>query len=101
MAVSLAQFITNPMVQRNLSLRSLAFLPVNPAVAVPVRSSRTLATLVQSRADSMLHDSALAGLAHQRNIDRDGSQVLVQLVFGASNPRSSQESLVKALEGGP
>ena len=100
MAVSLAQFITNPMVQRNLSLCSLAFLPVNPAVAVPVRSSRTLATLVQSRADSMLHDSALAGLAHQRNIDRDGSQVLVQLVFGASNPRSSQESLVKALEGG-
>ncbi|KZR84933.1 maltose ABC transporter periplasmic protein [Synechococcus sp. MIT S9504] len=100
MAVSLAQFITNPMVQRNLSLRSLAFLPVNPAVAVPVRSSRTLATLVQSREDSMLHESALAGLAHHRSIDRDGSQVLVQLVFGASNPRSSQKSLVKVLEGG-
>ena len=100
MAVSLAQFITNPMVQRNLSLRSLAFLPVNPAVAVPVRSSRTLATLVQSREDSMLHEAALAGLAHHRSIDRDGSQVLVQLVFGASNPQSSQKSLVKALEGG-
>jgi len=100
MAVSLAQFITNPMVQRNLSLRSLAFLPVNPAVAVPVRSSRTLATLVQSRKDSMLHESALAGLAHHRNLNRDGSQVLIPLVFGASNPQSSLESLLKALEGG-
>ena len=100
MAVSLAQFITNPMVQRNLSLRSLAFLPVNPAVAVPVRSSRTLATLVQSREDSMLHESALAGLAHHRNLNRDGSQVLIPLVFGASNPQSSLESLLKALEGG-
>jgi len=100
MAVSLAQFITNPMVQRNLSLRSLAFLPVNPAVAVPVRSSRTLATLVQSREDSMLHESALAGLAHHRNLNRDGSQVLIPLVFGASNPQSSLDSLLKALEGG-
>ena len=97
MAVSLAQFITNPMEQRNLSLRSRAFLPVNPAVAVPVRSSRTLATLVQAREDSMLHESALAGFAHHRNLDRNVSQVLVPLVFGASNPRSSQKSLLKAL----
>ena len=97
MSVSLAQFITNPMVQRNLSLRSLAFLPVNPAVAVPVRSSQTLATLVQSRENSMLHESALAGLAHHRNLDRDGAQVLVPLVFGASNPESSLKSLLKAL----
>ena len=100
MAVSLAQFITNPMVQRNLSLRSLAFLPVNPAVAVPVRSSRTLATLVQSREDSMLHESALARLNHHRNLNRDGSQVLVELVFGASTPQDSLQSLLKALEGG-
>ena len=97
MAVSLAQFITNPMEQRNLSLRSRAFLPVNPAVAVPVRSSRTLATLVQAREDSMLHESALAGFANHRNLDRNVSQVLVPLVFGASNPRSSQTSLLKAL----
>ena len=97
MSVSLAQFITNPMEQRNLSLRSRAFLPVNPAVAVPVRSSRTLATLVQAREDSMLHESALAGFAHHRNLDRNVSQVLVPLVFGASNPRSSQTSLLKAL----
>ena len=97
MAVSLAQFITNPMEQRNLSIRSRAFLPVNPAVAVPVRSSRTLATLVQAREDSMLHESALAGFAHHHNLDRNVSQVLVPLVFGASNPRSSQKSLLKAL----
>lgn len=101
MAVSLAQFVTNPMVQRNLSLRSLAFLPVNPAVAVPVRSSRTLATLVQSRDDSMQHESALAGLAHQRKLDRDGSQVLVPLVFGASSPKSSLDSLLQALKRRP
>ena len=99
-AVSLAQFLTNPMVQRNLSLRSLAFLPVNPAVSVPVRSSQTLATLVQSRKDSMLHESALARLAHHRNLARDGSQVLVPLVFGTSNPRSSLDSLLKALGSG-
>ena len=100
MAINLAQFITNPMVQRNLSLRSLAFLPVNPAVAVPVRSSRTLATLVQSRDDSVQYESALAQLAHHRNLDRDGSQVLIPLVFGASNPRSSLTSLLKALQSG-
>ena len=100
MAINLAQFITNPMVQRNLSLRSLAFLPVNPAVAVPVRSSRTLATLVQSRDDSVQYESALAQLAHHRNLDRDGSQVLIPLVFGASDPRSSLTSLLKALQSG-
>ena len=98
MAVSLAQFITNPMVQRNLSLRSLAFLPVNPAVAIPVRSSRTLATLVQSRDDAMHHQSALAGLAHHRNLNRDGSQSLVPLVFGATTPEASLESLLKTLK---
>ena len=83
-----------------LHLRSLAFLPVNPAVAVPVRSSYTLATLVQSREDSMLHESALAGLAHHHNLDRDEAQVLVPLVFGASNPRTSLNSLLKALGSG-
>ena len=98
MALSLAQFITNPMVQRNLSLRSLAFLPVNPAVSVPVRSSRTLAALTKSREDSMLHSSALADLADRRNLDGNGSQVLVPLVFGALNPRSSLDALLKALE---
>lgn len=99
-AISMMQFITNPMVQRNLSLRSLAFLPVNPTVSLPVRSSQTLQTLVQSKNDSMQHEASLARLAHHRNLDRKGSQAIVQLVFGASSPRSSLESLIKFLKNG-
>jgi len=99
-AISMMQFITNPMVQRNLSLRSLAFLPVNPTVSLPIRSSQTLQTLVQSRNDSMQHEASLARLAHHRNLDRKGSQAIVPLVFGASSPRSSLESLIKFLKSG-
>tara|TARA_B100000073_G_scaffold265705_1_gene225321 strand:- start:1214 stop:1558 length:345 start_codon:yes stop_codon:yes gene_type:complete len=99
-AINMMQFITNPMVQRNLSLRSLAFLPVNPTVSLPVRSSQTLQTLVQSRNDSMQHEASLARLAHHRNLDRKGSQAIVPLVFGASSPRSSLESLIKFLKSG-
>tara|TARA_Y100001933_G_scaffold176529_1_gene174984 strand:- start:624 stop:1874 length:1251 start_codon:yes stop_codon:yes gene_type:complete len=97
-ALNLAQFITNPMVQRNLSLRSLAFLPVNPAVALPVKSSGTLATLVQSRADSAEHEMALGQIAHHRELSSIGSQSLVQLVFGAATPQASAYSLLEALE---
>ena len=99
-AISMMKFITNPMVQRNLSLRSLAFLPVNPAVSLPVRSSQTLETLVQSRDDSMQHEASLARLAHHRNLDRNGSQAIVPLVFGASSPRSSMDTLIKFLKSG-
>ena len=99
-SINMMQFITNPMVQRNLSLRSLAFLPVNPTVSLPVKSSQTLQTLVQSRDDSMQHEASLARLAHHRNLDRQGSQAIVPLVFGASSPRSSLDSLVKLLNDG-
>ena len=84
--------------QRNLSLRSLAFLPVNPAVALPVKSSGTLATLVQSRADSAEHEMALGQIAHHRELSSIGSQSLVQLVFGAATPQASAYSLLEALE---
>ena len=100
-ALDLAQFVTNPMVQRNLSLQSLAFLPVHPAVALPVKSSSTLATLVQSRADSTEHELALAQIAHHPELAGIGSQTLVQLVFGTTTPRSSSDSLLQALETQP
>ena len=100
-ALNLARFITNPMVQRNLSLQSLAFLPVNPSVALPVKSSKTLATLVQSRADSAEHEMALAQIAHHPELASIGSQTLVQLVFGTKTPRASTNSLLEALEKQP
>ena len=99
-AISMMKFITNPMVQRNLSLRSRAFLPVNPAVSLPVRSSKTLETLVQSRDDSMQHEASLVRLVHNRNLDRNGSQAIVSLVFGASSPGSSMDTLIKFLKSG-
>jgi len=100
-ALNLARFITNPMVQRNLSLQSLAFLPVNPSVALPVKSSKTLATLVQSRADSAEHEMELAQIAHHPELASIGSQTLVQLVFGTKTPRASTNSLLEALEKQP
>ena len=99
-AISMMKFITNPMVQRNLSLRSRAFLPVNPAVSLPVQSSKTLETLVQSRNDSMQHEASLTRLVHNRNLDRNGSQAIVPLVFGASSPGSSMDTLIKFLKSG-
>ena len=100
-ALNLARFITNPMVQRNLSLQSLAFLPVNPSVALPVKSSKTLATLVQSRADSAEHEMELAQIAHHPELASIGSQTLVQLVFGTKTPRASTNSLLEVLEKQP
>ena len=100
-SLNLARFITNPMVQRNLSLQSLAFLPVNPSVALPVKSSKTLATLVQSRADSAEHEMELAQIAHHPELASIGSQTLVQLVFGTKTPRASTNSLLEALEKQP
>ena len=48
-AINLTHYITNAMVQRNLSLRSLAFLPVNPNVDISDPSSTTLTTLVAAK----------------------------------------------------
>ncbi len=97
-AIDMMRFITKPMVQRKLSLRSKIYLPVNPTVSLPVGSSEILSTLIQSRDNSTQYKASLAQIAHHTKLDDDDALGIVPLVFGASSPRSSLESLIKFLE---
>ena len=97
-AIKMMRYITQPMVQRKLSLRSKIYLPVNPTVSLPIGSSETLSTLIQSRDNSTQYRSSLAQIAHHTKLDDDDALGIVPLVFGASSPRSSLESLIKFLK---
>ena len=100
-AINLTHYITNAMVQRNLSLRSLAFLPVNPNVDVSDPSSTTLTTLVASKNAATQHEADLAGLVHQADLSSAVTPTLIPLIFGASNPQSSADALVQSLQRRP
>ena len=100
-AINLTHYITNAMVQRNLSLRSLAFLPVNPNVDISDPSSTTLTTLVSAQNAATQHEADLAGLVHQADRSNAVTPTLLLLIFGASNPQSSADALVQSLQSRP
>ena len=100
-AINLTHYITNAMVQRNLSLRSLAFLPVNPNVDISDPSSTTLTTLVSAQNAATQHEADLAGLVHQADRSSAVTPTLLLLIFGASNPQSSADALVQSLQSRP
>ena len=97
-AITLTHYITNAMVQRNLSVRSLAFLPVNPNVDVPVQGSGTLQTLMTSKNEARQYETDLAGLVHHRDLSSRITPKLIPLIFGAADPRSRSEALIDFLQ---
>ena len=100
-AINLTEYVTNAMIQRNLSLRSLAFLPVNPNVDVSDQNSTTLTTLVASKNAATQHEEDLAGLVHQVDLSSKVTPTLVPMIFGASKPQSSADALVQSLQRRP
>ena len=89
------------MIQRNLSLRSLAFLPVNPNVDVTDSTSTTLTTLVASKKAATQHEEDLAGLVHQVDLSSQINPTLIPLIFGDSTPQSSADALIQSLQRRP
>jgi len=100
-AINLTYYITNAMIQRNLSLRSLAFLPVNPNVDVTDSTSTTLTTLVASKKAATQHEEDLAGLVHQVDLSSQINPTLIPLIFGDSTPQSSADALIQSLQRRP
>ena len=94
-AINLTHYITNAMVQRNLSLRSLAFLPVNPNVDIsdPLHHPDDAGG---SQNAATQHEADLAGLVHQADRSSATTPTLIPLIFGASNPQSGADALVRA-----
>jgi maltose-binding protein MalE len=94
MAIALSEYVTNPLVQRNISLLSMSFVPVNPDVIIPTKSSKTLAALEQALKDTQKQGDDLAAVDGNRPLTQRMTKVLIPLVFGDSQPKNSADELV-------
>jgi len=100
MAIALSDFVTNPLVQRNLSLLSMSFVPVNPDVMIPTKSSKTLAALEQALEASQVQIDNLSVIDQDGPLSRRMTNLLIPLVFGVSQPNTSTDELIQILNQG-
>lgn len=98
MAVKLARFSIQPLVQRSLTLETLSFLPANPLVSVPVQSSSALAAMVLAEEQAGRLDSTVAGLNDGDPRVDQVNGVIVQLVFAVLEPAEAVERLLDILQ---
>lgn len=91
-------FATNPLVQRNLTLRLREVLPVNRFVRVPAESSMVLKAML--RAQQQAKDAeAIASEIHVNDPRLTPFQDLnTRLVFGESTPEETAAGLIKMLQ---
>ena len=97
MAIKLGDYITNPLVQRQDFLLSMSYLPVNPNVIIPTKSSKRLAAIAQARHQFQEHSSDLAALYARVLLFGQMSDVLTQVVSGVSQPNTSTDELISIL----
>lgn len=100
MAIALSDYVTNPLVQRNLSLLSMSFVPVNPDVMIPTKSSKTLASLEKALQASQVQGDNLNAIDQDGPLSRRMTNLLIPLVFGVSQPRTSTDELIPILGQG-
>jgi ABC-type sugar transport system, periplasmic component len=91
-------YIAQPQVQRDLSLRSFSFLPVNPFVTVPVESSSILRSMVTAREQAADSQPSLSIISSYGEASRSIQTLLVPLIFGVSTPEETADALIKALQ---
>ena len=97
MAIKLSDYITNPLVQRQDFLLSMSYLPVNPNVIIPTKSSKSLAAIAQARHQFQEHSSDLAAIYTRGLLFGQMSDVLTQVVSGVSQPNTSTDELIAIL----
>ncbi len=100
MALALARFSVQPLVQRSLTLETLSFLPANPHVSVPVQSSSDLAAMVQAEDQASGLEDTLAGLHGGDPRLAQVNAVIVPLVFAVLEPAEAVERLLTILRSG-
>ncbi|MFY8150067.1 MAG: extracellular solute-binding protein [Prochlorococcaceae cyanobacterium] len=100
-AEAMVRFTINPLIQRTLTLDTMAVLPVNRFVPPPVNSSASLQAMVesqrQSNANTMLVELVHPGDARLLQL----SQTMVQVVFGELEPDPAVEAIIRDLRPTP
>lgn len=100
LALELARFSIQPLVQRGLTLDTLSFLPVNPRVSVPVQSSSTLAAMQQAEQQARgLEESLVKLQGGDPLLARLQKEVIVPLVFAVLEPEVATDRLIGILRG--
>ena len=98
MALQLAHFSIQPLVQRSLTLETLSFLPVNPRVNVPVQSSTALAAMVQAERQALVLEKIHTTLQDDSpELKRVNDEVIVPLVFASLAPEEASRRLLTIL----
>ena len=98
MALALASYGVSPLVQRNLTLENLSFLPVNRHVSVPERYSHVLTAMQEARSQTAAGSGTVLANLHAAD-PRIGPlrQVIVPAVFGQMTPAAAADRIVKIL----
>ena len=101
MARALALYVTGPLIQRNLTVESLSFLPVNPNVAIPINSSSALEVMVESMELALQSADQLTVLNKRLNPIQNSNDRMIELVFAGRTPQEVSEGLLSKLGGQP
>ena len=97
MAIKLSDYITNPLVQKQDYVLMNSYLPVNPNVIIPTKSSKRLAAIAQARHQFQEHSSDLDALYARGRLFGQMSDVLTQVMSGVSQPNTSTDELISIL----
>jgi arabinogalactan oligomer/maltooligosaccharide transport system substrate-binding protein len=101
LAIDLAHFSLNPLMQRSLIVENLGVLPVNRYVSVPVSSSHMLAALQVASRQSMEATPVLTALhAEDPRVPRL-REVLAEAIFAEITPEQAAQRLVSILRRRP
>jgi ABC-type glycerol-3-phosphate transport system substrate-binding protein len=101
LAIQLAHFSLNPLMQRSLTLLNRSVLPVNPQVRVPVNASHVLAALEMASRQAEQAGPVLAVLHTADPRIPRLREVLVQGVFAELSPDQAAQQLVAILRSPP
>ena len=99
-AIALSDYVTNPLLQRNLSLLSTSFVPVNPDVMIATKSSKNLAALELALKDSQIQGDNLTAIEGDGPTTETMTNLLIPLVFGVSQPQTTTDELISILSQG-
>lgn len=97
-AVQLARFSVNPLMQRNLTLDSLEVLPVNRFVPAPVTSSMILGSMMRSAQAAEQASPLVLALMGNPAVQPALTGVLAKVIFGDLDPRQAVDVVVNTLK---
>ncbi len=97
MAIKLSDYITNPLVQKQDYVLMNSYLPVNPNVIIPTKSSKSLAAIAQARHQFQEHYSDLVAIYTSNPPWDQINNMLTQVVSGVSQPNTSTDELISIL----